>query len=346
MQAKINSRDHPLVSTVIPAYNCSTTVGRTIESIANQSYPNIEILAVYDSGCVDATLEVLIEQRERLVSKGFPMRILKTPHVGRSAARNAGWRFSEGRILFFADSDEIYKDEYVAIGVKHLLSNDSGGVTITGSSWTPNPSLIGRVYTEVYTPLQRRKESSGKVDLNWAWIFRREAVEAVEGYDESLDQAEDRDLYIRMKNKGIKFSVIYGEHWYHQRPTTLDSYVRKTWFGATRRIRFSIKHRRFREIGINLAPVLGLGLIVVGLFLSRPLFITASSIFVLFIILTLVNGYRKVSFVSSPKLVAQFLLLQLLTRVLTSFGYLYGLALLIKRTGPEKRRTESPLVEL
>lgn len=45
---------NPLISVVIPAYNCQDTLKRAIDSVINQSYDNIEIIVV-DDGSTDAT---------------------------------------------------------------------------------------------------------------------------------------------------------------------------------------------------------------------------------------------------------------------------------------------------
>jgi len=343
----MSGSDLPLVSTIIPAYNCALTVKTTLESIAKQTYSNVEIIVVFDGGSTDNTLEILVQLKSELVVKGTRMRILKTPHIGRSAARNAGWKATKGEILFFADSDEMYKEEYVSLGVQELLSNPIEGVTITGSSWATESSLIGRLYTDVYSPLQRRKEREGSADLNWAWMFKRDAVHSVSGYDESLDQAEDRDMYIRMKDRGFRFNVIYGEHWHHRRPSTLRAYLSKTWAGARNRVKFSLKHRRYREIGLNLVPTLALAIVISSIFISRFLFTITFLISIIFTAAILLSGYRRISFVPERKLVFLFLLLQLLTRVLTSVGSLYGLTLnTIKRSKKVSPETKISMVEV
>ena len=57
------------------------------------------------------------------------MRILSTPHLSRSAARNVGWKAASGEIFFFADSDEIYKEEYVSLAVNQIRSDDKPSET-------------------------------------------------------------------------------------------------------------------------------------------------------------------------------------------------------------------------
>lgn len=320
----------PLVSVVIPAYNSASSIERTVHSILDQTYTSFEIIAVFDEGSSDETLAILQSLGEK---SRVSMKIIETPHMGRSAARNIGWRASSGSILFFADSDEIYKAEYLEMAVEEIVSKGVVGVTITGSSWSSKRTLIGRLYSEVYTRIQREKEKAGQASLTWAWVYDRNAIELVGGFDESLDQAEDRDLFIRIRDNGGKIGVIYGEHWFHQRPSDITTFIRKTWIGAINRIQFVVKHRKIREIVTNLAPMFAIATLLLSFAIS---FLLASLItFFLLGLITIymISRYYRWYFVPNHKLLLLYILLSLVTRVITSAGYLYGLLNLIVRPG-------------
>ena len=314
--------DKPLVSVIVPTFNSSTTIGRTLRSIASQSYRKLEIIAVHDGGSKDNTLEVLEDLRREMAN----LRIIKTRHIGRSAARNVGWMAAAGEIFFFADSDEIYMDDYVEVGVEKIISENAAGVTITGSSLADEDSVLGRIYMEVYSRLQKEKQRANTAKLNWAWIFKRDAIESVGGYDEDLDQAEDKDIFIRIRGNGGKFAVVLGDHWHHLRPSKMSTYLRKTWDGSKRRVRFSMKHNHKKEMLINLAPSIAVILYLASVAISLTIF--AYITLVGFLILSTGAAYKwiKWSSVTEWRLTGLFVLLMILTRIVTSFGYLYGFA--------------------
>ena len=322
-QIEEKEEEKPLVSVIVPTFNSSTTIGRTLRSIANQSYRRMEIIAVHDGGSKDNTLEVLEDLRRDMPN----LRIIKTTHIGRSAARNVGWKAAAGDVFFFADSDEIYMDDYVAVGVEKIVSENVSGVTITGSSLVDEDSLLGRIYVEVYSRLQKEKQRASTAGLNWAWIFRREAIESVGGYDEDLDQAEDKDIFIRIRGNGGKFAVVLGDHWHHLRPSKMSTYLRKTWNGSKRRVRFSIKHNHKKEILINLAPSIAIILYLASAAISLTFFAYLTLLGLL--LLSIGGAYKwiKWSSVTAWRLTGLFVLLMILTRIVTSFGYLYGMAM-------------------
>ena len=261
----------------------------------------------------------------------MPMRILPTPHLSRSAARNVGWKAASGEIFFFADSDEIYKEEYVSLAVNQIRSDDVEGVTITGSSWVEKQTLLGRLYTEVYTKIQQQRQKEGGVDLSWAWVFTREAIESVGGYDENLDQAEDRDIFLRLKANGSKFGLIFGEHWYHTRPTEFTTYFNKVLYGSARRIRFTVKHKMWGSLATNLFPSLAIVLLPLTLFISLPLFYSLILIGLIGTFGFAFRLYRRWRGVAQSRLVVIYVWFSIITKIVTSFGYLFGLFTLLPR---------------
>ena len=83
------STAHHVVTIVVPAFNNEKTVGNTLSSLTRQDYRPIEIDVVVDGESSDRTREVVETAR---VGTESLIRIIDVPHMGRSAARNIGWR--------------------------------------------------------------------------------------------------------------------------------------------------------------------------------------------------------------------------------------------------------------
>jgi glycosyltransferase involved in cell wall biosynthesis len=88
----------PLVSVVVPTYNCERYVGEAIESIERQTYRHLEIIVV-DDGSTDRTPEVV----RRFTSS---VRYVRQAHSGVGTARNRGAQEARGTVLAFGDADD------------------------------------------------------------------------------------------------------------------------------------------------------------------------------------------------------------------------------------------------
>ncbi len=105
---------HPLISVIIPAYNCEKTIETAIESIVNQTYPNIEIIVVDDSS-TDGTYAVANAMARNnpsikvIQSPADPCRfdgkLQRNVNAGYSA-RNAGLAAASGDLITFQDADD------------------------------------------------------------------------------------------------------------------------------------------------------------------------------------------------------------------------------------------------
>lgn len=94
-----------MISIIIPAYNCGSYIGHTIESIKNQTYKNYEIIIV-DDFSPDNTSEVVSEIIKE--NKDININYINLErNMGAAAARNAGIREAKGQYLSFIDSDDI-----------------------------------------------------------------------------------------------------------------------------------------------------------------------------------------------------------------------------------------------
>lgn len=91
-----------LVSVIIPAYNLENYIERSLRSILEQTYENIEIIVVND-GSKDRTVEIA----EKVLKKsGKPYKIVTQENRGASVARNTGLAAAQGKYIKFLDGDD------------------------------------------------------------------------------------------------------------------------------------------------------------------------------------------------------------------------------------------------
>ena len=92
----------PRVSVVIPCYNCAETLQPSLNSITNQTFRSLEIIAV-DDGSNDATLEIL----KNSADDDQRIRVITDKHMGIVSALNAGIGECRAPIIARMDADDI-----------------------------------------------------------------------------------------------------------------------------------------------------------------------------------------------------------------------------------------------
>ena len=106
-----------LVSIIIPVYNAEKYLKESLESVFNQTYKNIEIIAIND-GSTDQSSQILREFAPKL-------KIITQPNKGQCAALNAGIAICNGDYIKFFDADDIMNPEHIELQVSALNANDN-----------------------------------------------------------------------------------------------------------------------------------------------------------------------------------------------------------------------------
>src|ERR1700682_2719309 len=109
-------KNQSLVSIIIPTYNRAGVICQTIDNVLAQTYPETEVIVV-DDGSVDNTQEVLHKYGDRI-------RVIAQSNGGPASARNRGIEVSQGEIIAFQDSDDLWKPEKIARQVALLGKYD------------------------------------------------------------------------------------------------------------------------------------------------------------------------------------------------------------------------------
>ena len=89
-------KNEVMVSIIIPVYNVEKYLQECLESAINQTYKNIEIIAIND-GSTDSSLAIL----EEYASKYGNLKIVNQENKGMSGARNAGLKVANGEYIYF-----------------------------------------------------------------------------------------------------------------------------------------------------------------------------------------------------------------------------------------------------
>lgn len=186
-----------LVSVIVPVFNRAHLVGKTLDSILNQTYPFVEVIAVND-GSTDGSQAVLEEFAVK-----FPDRVvvINQANTGQVRARNNGITRARGQFIAFLDSDDTWEEEKLALQIP--LFRDQVGLVycaiyeVDASGKVTNtvlcePEMQGSIYGKL---LIRNRMTGGSV------VVTREALDRVGMFDESFKAAENWDLWIRIAQK-------------------------------------------------------------------------------------------------------------------------------------------------
>jgi glycosyltransferase involved in cell wall biosynthesis len=205
----------PLVTVIIPTYNRAVFVTKALESVLNQSFTDYEIIVV-DDGSTDTTKEVLAKYEDRI-------KYVYQDNSGVSSARNTGIMTSRGKWLAFLDSDDEWKQDYLAKQIIQtqqnttqlcMQSTNCRFTDIDGSSqayFSINGAITafkGRDYLLISKPFSF-------VVTHGPWqigstIFLRDAIIDAGLFDTSMTVSEDFDVMARVSLQG-HFGLINEE---------------------------------------------------------------------------------------------------------------------------------------
>jgi glycosyltransferase involved in cell wall biosynthesis len=179
----------PRISIVTPSLNQAAFLERTIRSVLDQAYPNLEYI-VMDGGSTDGSVEIIRKYADRLTHW------VSQPDGGQSAAINAGWRRATGDVLAWLNSDDYYL---------------AGALGWAGDFFAQHPGVWAAYGTSsVVDAEQTQLAVGGKPYRRTAMILsgncipqptafiRRDALNVVGALDESLHYLMDMDLFLRI----------------------------------------------------------------------------------------------------------------------------------------------------
>ena len=102
----LSNHERPLVSVVMPVYNAERFLRQAIDSVLNQTYQNIELIAVDDCS-KDNSLQILTEYQK---NDSRVCVIKQERNLGVAHARNRGIQLAKGEFIALLDSDDVWEE--------------------------------------------------------------------------------------------------------------------------------------------------------------------------------------------------------------------------------------------
>jgi len=142
----------PLVSVIIPAYNRSDYLMQCLESVAHQTYTNIELIVVDDAS------EENIQSVVNSIEYPFPIPpqyVRMTENGGPGIAREAGRKIATGDYICYLDSDDLWHEAFVATLLQGLLNNPSAGMSYCDPIAFSSLMLTGNEKRKRHRPVKK-----------------------------------------------------------------------------------------------------------------------------------------------------------------------------------------------
>jgi glycosyltransferase involved in cell wall biosynthesis len=182
------------VSVVIPTFNSGPLVVEAVRSVLAQTRPADEVIVV-DDGSTDDT-------PGRLAGFGPPVRCVRQPNGGVSAARNRGVAEAAGDLIGFLDADDVWHPRKLEVQLPALAARPHLGLLATASYDWPadaHPPIGAAAGEPVGYPLDRLVTHNPVITSTV--LVRAEVIRAAGEFDASLQGPEDYDLWLRVAHR-------------------------------------------------------------------------------------------------------------------------------------------------
>ncbi|MFH7025645.1 MAG: glycosyltransferase [Heteroscytonema crispum UTEX LB 1556] len=212
----------PLISVIIPVHNGELTIFNTIESVLSQTLPDFELIVINADSC-DLTLDIVSSIKDQR------LKVFTYPKANVAVNRNRGVTHACSEFVTFLDADDLWTPDKLSCQYKALEENPEAALAYSFTNAIDEKGKFLRgcstiaVTGDVYPHLLLEDFIGNGSNV----MIRKQAFIAVGGFDESLTNAQDSDLWLRLAARYHFVAVPKAQVLYRVSANSMSSDVLK-----------------------------------------------------------------------------------------------------------------------
>lgn len=186
------------ISVITPSYNQGRFIERTLQSVLSQNIDNLDYWVI-DGGSNDDTVKILQKYSDQL-------RYVSEPDRGQTHAINKGLQLTQGEIIGWLNSDDIYYPDAIKNAVAFFKENPDIDI-LYGQAYhiDAEDQILHRYYT---SPWNFKLLKQRCYVCQPAVFFRRRIFENYGLLNENLNFCMDYEFWIRLGKNHVKFGYL------------------------------------------------------------------------------------------------------------------------------------------
>lgn len=185
------------ISIITANFNREKTLARTIESVLNQTYDNVEYIII-DGKSTDNSLKIIKSYEKKFKEKGYEYKFISEKDSGIYNAMNKGIRISSGNIIGIIGSDDWYEKD--ALERINLEFEGNSNLKMTYG-------ILRTVKNGKFNKVEGNYHSFG-IGQHPTVFLKKEIYDNISLFDESYRIAGDTALLLKLKKENIEFKFI------------------------------------------------------------------------------------------------------------------------------------------
>lgn len=202
----------PFFSVIIPTYNRSKILIRSVKSVLRQSYKNFEIVIVND-GSLEPYTEVL-DVIQKCSSSNTVKFVNNRTNMGAAFSRNKGVNNSTGEYIAFLDDDDEYRENFLS-QCYNIINRTNPKPFYMWSSvkyydYGAASNIVkktGRIFSNSYSNTEYFLADLCSIGIGHGFVISKKCFNMIDGFDENLVTVEDTELFLRLIERKFKGAV-------------------------------------------------------------------------------------------------------------------------------------------
>lgn len=241
----------PSITIVVPVKNEEKYVGKCLQSLISQDYPDDKVkVVVVDNGSTDRTAEIVRRYGDRVV-------LLEKTEGTIASLRNYGAQYHDSEIVAFLDGDSVAPINWLRVGIGMLLADEQlSCVGFAMAAPMENSSWVEKIWYKMGNSSRHK----GTIEVDWLCSFnlivKRFFFKRVNGFDAELETGEDFDFGVKLKKiSKILFSDRVQVTHLENSTSVIELFKKELWRGRGGLKNFFKSRDKKKEIGSVLVPI-------------------------------------------------------------------------------------------